>query len=400
MTAEDVLRAEAALEQEDDKKLLVFNLKWHRELRLLQCLECVKVVGSSFDQHVRKVHNAKMSQSEETFVRKLCFDEHVLPSPYRSKTMTLLPPVPFIDVQKGFRCPSCAYYTSTMKPMVKHLKDQHQSEDLRPVECPVQTISTQKWRTFFGVQCVDAVAQQEVSDTDNEQAMGLMEMMAHVLAPVAGVETVQQKSLFYSTMGWYGSEDPYAEVNQLPYVLTPSASDAEHGAWTRIHHLYEYELSQVQYRRASFRYSVGPETRDALNALQQPATMDLYSREFTRFVFFAIRLWRCPLDQKVLSPEITAAIIKVVDVFGSAEYDESSDEGICALAELGLELLREKETKDSHKVVELFMRFYCLKEGRELRDADAVTHMCSRVLSSLISADFYIYIFSWPISFA
>lgn len=45
-----------------------------------------------------------------------------------------------------------------------------------------------------------------------------------------------------------------------------------------------------------------------------------------------------------------------------------------------LEILKEDEPPiGSHRVIEIFMRFCCLRNGASLIDADAVTHMCARV---------------------
>lgn len=135
-----------------DRRLGNINLRYHRQSRLLECLQCHSVLGTAFDQHLRTKHSIGVSLANEEFVRSLCFRPDMAISVYRTPTMQLLPPVSFLPVKDGFRCPSCAYYTTTSKSMKKHLAGSHRGEVLIQRSCKVQTLVNSSYKSFFGVQ--------------------------------------------------------------------------------------------------------------------------------------------------------------------------------------------------------------------------------------------------------
>ena len=132
-----------------------FNLCYRQEYKLLICLCCKVVLRRGFANHMKRVHQVRISPGDESSIMQSCFTNV---SPYLEAGHPLLPAIDFLETFDGYMCGHCYHYGKSRRHMKEHMNEMHDSQD-EPTPCKVQTVSTSCIKTYFGILPVTVGAQ-------------------------------------------------------------------------------------------------------------------------------------------------------------------------------------------------------------------------------------------------
>lgn len=107
------------------------------------------ILRTGIKDHMRGLHGVTIPAADLRRVKARFFQSN---NPYFVPTRTMLPPITFLPIHRGFQCQSCIYYCARKAVMQEHYRKKHPNEEILLRPCCVQSIASKPLKRYIGVQ--------------------------------------------------------------------------------------------------------------------------------------------------------------------------------------------------------------------------------------------------------
>jgi hypothetical protein len=137
-------------------------------------------------------------------------------------TNELVEPIELFKVVNGFKCDDCPYYCQSKRTMDSHIIEMYH-EGI--TECHVQRLPGRNSNQFFGV-LGDIISEPSVEVNSNDLKNILNEMKPILLVPELDENISEERSLFYTKLGWHDlNEVINIDTDFFSYATIPTDKD-------------------------------------------------------------------------------------------------------------------------------------------------------------------------------
>ena len=243
---------------------------------------------------MREHHNGTMTEEDKrAIIERFHGPGGYLDSPYVLGSTSLLPPLPFRNILRGYRCNLCSYSSCTELLIKRHCKARHENATGDSFQaCLVQTISDVRGAKYF------AVSPREVSEavhTIEETSSHRLarELMRAVVPKVYLATNAKNLSFFFYKSGWFEKDGtiPFDEET-VKSLIKPASSDEELELVDAVKRWFYDIEERIPEIPDNFRYLFGYKLRQMtmIDQLQNESTKRDYSKLICSFVLFLKRL--------------------------------------------------------------------------------------------------------------
>lgn len=368
-TSED-LEPDQSDTSSSDSILDRFDLGYDGRQGYLFCKVCKGVLSVSFQNHIRKVHNLKISSAEAESIRSAF---HI--NSFQIDFDSIHAPFLYLRTLEGFKCQRCMWKGLTRKSVDAHLRSNSFCSTFE--ECLLQSACIGNSKRYFQV-----LASEQQSLTEEHSWDQIIWNSTEILrSQERPLEDFRTRRQFFTDRGWFIdpqearviTERRMVEFSECPTIF--AADNDTISTW-----IIGY-FNSVKDWDVHYRYKLSSEGH-MFRYLQTNDSRTAYARAMIDLLYFSINLLNHPVDFYY------TASVSILQAKVRFERLRTKDSLVDFLYQLGMEPL--VSTTRSSSCVMTFLRVSCLLPNGALLTEERIGQNAARIVY-IIKMVYYIY---------